>query len=259
MPSGDALLPPDRRVLLLRPFHLVGRPLHHAKRHGQPGRSLRPQRGVRGLPVQRPVGDGVQDGGHPGPDLPRRAHAALMPGSRRQRGRGLGLVAGPVPGQQGVEHPAQRRGVRRHGVVRGRVAAQRRVEAETGDLEAAGGIPAQRARGQAQVRPTGLMGDGERVGRIGDHGGGQGRVRQPGEHQVFQGRAGCPFGHDVGATGVEISVVDGRQPRVGHLGGGLHRLDHGARDGPGGQQVDRDGPAEQLVAGLPQRKAARLP
>ena len=84
---GPGPRPAHARVrALARAEELRRRPLHHAKRHGQPGRSLRPQRGVRGLPVQRAVGDGVQDGGHPGPDLPRRAHAALMPGSRRQCG-----------------------------------------------------------------------------------------------------------------------------------------------------------------------------
>ena len=40
LPSG-----PDDRSVLRRP-QLVGRPLHHAERHGQPGRGLRPQRGV---------------------------------------------------------------------------------------------------------------------------------------------------------------------------------------------------------------------
>ena len=230
MLPGDAPVRPDGRVghvlLLLRSFQLVGRSLHHAKRHGQPGRSLRSQRGVRGLPGQRAIGDGVQDGGHPGADLPRRAHAALMPGSWRQcRAVGGGLLAGPVPGQQGVEHPGQGHGVSRPTLGGGRIrggAAERRVEAEAGDLEAAAWVPAQRARGQSQVRPASLMREGERVRRVSDHGGRQGRPRQPGKHQVLQVRAGGPFGHDIGALRAvrgKVGVVDGRQARIGHLGG----------------------------------------
>ena len=143
-------------------------------------------------------------------------------------------------------------------------AAQGRVQAEAGDLEAAARVPAHRMRGQPQVRPAGPVRDRDSVGRVRDHRGGQGRLRQrgrerPGQHQVLQVRAGRPLGHDVRALLVEVGVVDGGQPRVGYLGGGLHRVGHGPRDGSRGQQVDRDGTAEQLVGGLPQRKAARLP
>src|SRR5205823_11402636 len=70
---------PDERLALL-PFQLVGRPLHHAERHGHPGRGLRPQRGVGGLSPQAAIGDGVQHGGHAGADLARCAHAPLVPG-----------------------------------------------------------------------------------------------------------------------------------------------------------------------------------
>ena len=98
--------PDDRRAL--QPVQLVGRPLHHAERHGHPGRALRSQRSVGRFSLQAAVGDGIQQGGHPGADLARRAHASLVPGRGRQRGR---LVAGPVPGEQRVQHPGQRRGV----------------------------------------------------------------------------------------------------------------------------------------------------
>ena len=114
---------------------------------------------VGGLSLQAAVGDGVQHGGHPGADLARRAHVPLVPGRGRQRG---GLVTGPVPGEQRVQHPGQRGRVGRHRVLQGGsalcllgAAAQGRVQAETGDLEAAGVVPAHRARGQPQVRPAG--------------------------------------------------------------------------------------------------------
>jgi lysyl-tRNA synthetase, class I len=246
-----------RPGLFLRLFQPVGRPLHQAQRHGQAGRGLCPQRGVGRLAEQAAVGDGVQDGGYPGADLARRAHAPLVPGRRRQGGR---VVAGPVPGQQRVQHPGQRGGVRCHriGGPRFGAAEQRRVQAQAGDLEARAGVPAQRVRGQPQVRPPGPVRHGERVRRVGDHGGGQRRVRQPGAHQVFQVRAPGPLGHDVRTPGREIGVVDGGQARIAYPGGGPHRVHHVRRDrSPAGQQVDGDRAAEQFVGGLPHRKPRR--
>jgi hypothetical protein len=253
----------DRRghVLLFRLGQLVRRPLHHAQGHGQPGRRLRAQRSVRGLTLQGADGDDVDHRGHARPDLPGGAHPAPVPRRGRQRGD---VVAGPVAGEQGVEHPGQRpdigvaaAGRFRLGAVIG--PAQGSVDAQPGDLQPAGRIPAQRTRRQPQVRAPRPVREGDGVGGIGDHGGGQGRVRQPGQHQVFQVRARRPFRHDVRAFEVEVGVVDRGQSRVDHLGRRLHGVDHGRRNRLAReQQVDRDGPAQQPVGGLPQRKPAGL-
>ena len=200
------------------------------------------------------AGDRVQDAGHAGPDLPRGVHASLVPRGGRQRGR---LVAGPAAGEHGVEHPGQGYGVG-GGWVGGVRPGQGRVDAQPGDLEAAAGVPAQRAGAQAQVRPADAVRDGEGVRGVGDHGGGQGRAGQPGQHQVLQVRAPRPFRHDVRALDAVVGVVDGGQARIAHPGRGLHRLHHvpGNRD-PAGQQVDRDRTAQQLIGGLPQRQLSR--
>ena len=85
--------PDDRRAL--QPVQLAGRPLHHAECHGQPGRGLRPQRGVGRLSLQAVVGDGVSRAGTPA-RIWRGVHTRPL-----CRGAG-GNAVGSSPGQYPV-------------------------------------------------------------------------------------------------------------------------------------------------------------
>lgn len=100
--------------------------------------------------------------GTPAPALPGGAEPAAVP---RAGGGGL-LVSRPVPGQQGVEDLPERPGVG-SGRVGGRDAAQRRLDAQPGDLHAVV-FPHQEPRGQAQVRHADGVRDGQRICGLGD-------------------------------------------------------------------------------------------
>ena len=119
--SGPGVPPLPPWEVPRRAGHVLGRigepqrgPLHTVQRQRERARGQRPGRGIRCLALQGAVGDGVEDGGYPGPDLARRAYLTLVHGRRRQRGR---ILAWPASGEQGVEQPGQRLGVGHPGVV----------------------------------------------------------------------------------------------------------------------------------------------
>ena len=217
-------------------------------RRSLPGRALQ----------QRPGDHAVHGGRDVRGHLARRADHAVGDGGRGQPCR---LLAWPVTSQRRVEQRGECGRVRDRRVVGGgasqAAACERRVDAHSGDLDAAAAGPAERVRGQPQVRlPEGVRA-GDRTGRVGDQGARAGRVeRAAGLEDVGERLAAHPLKHDVGLAAAVLDVEDLGHPRVGQPacrpGGG-----HDLRDSreTGRERQDGDGARERLVDGLPQGPA----
>ena len=196
--------------------------------------------------------DGRRDAGA---DLVRAARLAVGQRGGRQAAHAR---AGPVPGQRRVQQHGQAAGVGQGRIVRGHV-GQRRVDAGAGDLHPAAGRPAQRLRGQAEVRHTGRVRRGQRLGRLGHDLGTPRGLQWAVREQVVQRVTGYPLHHHIGLIPVVLDVEHLGQPRVGEPARGARRGEHLTDPRETRREREyRDRPGQRLVDGLPGRPATAV-
>src|SRR5579863_1359791 len=136
------------------------------------------------------------------------------------------------------------------------VAGERGVDAKPGDLDAAAAGPAQRFRGQPQVRLPERVGAGDRASDVAYQGAGEGRVERAGVEEVGERVAAYPLEHDVRLAAGVLDVEDLGHPRVAQPArcpGGGHDLADSRETRR--ERQDGNGARERLVDGLPQGPA----